>query len=153
MYSCDELFRRSLLYYVGVYSPRCFATLQINTKISLSWALKQFVTRVHTFPDNKVHGANMGSTWVLSAPEGPHVGPMNLAIRDYSLFTAAKSGIMKHNQYQRKQTSLILLWKDNLPNWCMGHIQSERQTQSFSNRLRITTIKRYNYDQMLLALS
>ena len=33
-------------------------------------------------PDNKVHGTNMGPTWVLSAPAGPHVGPMNLAIRD-----------------------------------------------------------------------
>ena len=33
-------------------------------------------------PDSKVHGTNMGPTWVLSAPDGPHVGPMNLAIRD-----------------------------------------------------------------------
>ena len=33
------------------------------------------------YPDSKVHGANMGLTWVLSAPDGPHVGPMNLAIR------------------------------------------------------------------------
>ena len=33
------------------------------------------------FPDNKVHGANMGPTWVLSAPDEPHVGPINLAIR------------------------------------------------------------------------
>ena len=24
----------------------------------------------------------MGPTWDLSAPDGPHVGPMNLAIRD-----------------------------------------------------------------------
>ena len=24
--------------------------------------------------DSKVHGANMGPTWVLSAPGGPHVG-------------------------------------------------------------------------------
>ena len=32
-------------------------------------------------PDNKVHGASMGPTWVLSAPDGPHVGPTNLAIR------------------------------------------------------------------------
>ena len=32
------------------------------------------------FPDSKVHGANMGPTWVLSSPGGPHVGPMNLAI-------------------------------------------------------------------------
>ena len=30
-------------------------------------------------PYNKVHGANMGATWVLSAPGGPHVGLMNLA--------------------------------------------------------------------------
>ena len=30
--------------------------------------------------DSKVHGANMGPTWVLSAPDGPNVGPMNLAI-------------------------------------------------------------------------
>ena len=34
-----------------------------------------------TVPDNKVHEANMGPTWVLSVPDGPHVGPMNLAIR------------------------------------------------------------------------
>ena len=33
------------------------------------------------YPDIKVHGANMGPTWVLSAPDGPHVGLMNLAIR------------------------------------------------------------------------
>ena len=33
-------------------------------------------------PDSKVHWANMGTTWVLSAPDGPHVGAMNLAIRD-----------------------------------------------------------------------
>ena len=36
----------------------------------------------YDIPDSKVHGANMGPTWVLSAPDGPHVGPMNLAIRD-----------------------------------------------------------------------
>ena len=33
-------------------------------------------------PDSKVHGANMSPTWVLSAPDGPHIGPMNLTIRD-----------------------------------------------------------------------
>ena len=35
----------------------------------------------HGYPDSKVHGANMGPTWVLSAPDGPHIGPTNLAIR------------------------------------------------------------------------
>ena len=36
-------------------------------------------------PDSKARGANMGPTWVLSAPDGPHVGPMNLAIRDIAV--------------------------------------------------------------------
>ena len=40
--------------------------------------------------DNKVHGANMGPTWVLSAPDGPHVGPMNLAIRGVTSLTLWK---------------------------------------------------------------
>ena len=33
------------------------------------------------FPNSKVHGANMGPTWVLLAPGGPHICPMSLAIR------------------------------------------------------------------------
>ena len=36
----------------------------------------------HNTPDSKIYGANMGPTWVLSAPGGTHVDPMNLAIRD-----------------------------------------------------------------------
>ena len=31
-------------------------------------------------PYSKIHGINLGPTWVLSAPDGPRVGPMNLAI-------------------------------------------------------------------------
>ena len=33
------------------------------------------------YPDSNVHRANMGPTWVLPAPDGLHVCPMNLAIR------------------------------------------------------------------------
>ena len=36
---------------------------------------------IKSTPDNKVHGANMWPTWVLSAPDRPHVGPINLAVR------------------------------------------------------------------------
>ena len=39
----------------------------------------------HIDPCSKVHGTNTGPTWVLSAPDGPHIGPMNLAIRGYFL--------------------------------------------------------------------
>ena len=40
------------------------------------------VTPVQSYPDSKVHGANKGPTWVLSAPCGPHVSPMNLGYQD-----------------------------------------------------------------------
>ena len=39
---------RNVQCYFGIYFPRCFATREINIKITLSWALKQFVTRIHT---------------------------------------------------------------------------------------------------------
>ena len=35
---------------------------------------------IGSLPDSKIHEANMRPTWVLSAQDGPHVGPMNLAI-------------------------------------------------------------------------
>ena len=67
-----------------------------TSKMSLIWINvnlfgRRFVLRFsywlpHSYvtwddPDSKVHGANMGSNWVLSALDGPYVGPMNLAIR------------------------------------------------------------------------
>ena len=35
-------------------------------------------------PDSKVHGSNMGPIWGRQDPGGPHVGPMNFAIWEYS---------------------------------------------------------------------
>ena len=39
--------------------------------------------KLNTDPDSKVDGANVGPTWVLSAPGGPHVGPINLVIAGF----------------------------------------------------------------------
>ena len=63
----------------------------------------------HLFKDNsnnKVHGANMGPTWVLSAPDGPHVGPTNLVIREFLL------------QYSRYQSQSCV---SNLHIWNQSH--------------------------------
>ena len=38
-------------------------------------------------PDSNVHGANMGPIWGWQDPDGPHVGPMNLAIWDIAHVT------------------------------------------------------------------
>ena len=48
MYSSDEPFQRLQEGYFGVYFPSCEATKEINTKITLEWAQKRLVTRVHT---------------------------------------------------------------------------------------------------------
>ena len=50
-------------------------------------------------PDSKVHGANMGPTRVLSAPCGPHVGPMSLAIW------------VSHDNKKDVQIEIIQYWK------------------------------------------
>ena len=55
------------------------ACLQVHG-YTIAWRPYSFS---HYYPDSKVHGANMGPTWVLSAPDGPHVGPMDLTIRVY----------------------------------------------------------------------
>ena len=48
MYSSDELFPRSREGYFCVYFPSCEVTREISTKITLEWAQKQFVMRIHT---------------------------------------------------------------------------------------------------------
>ena len=50
---------------------------------ALSWThtklpQKAGVVQGSNYPDSKVHGPIMGPTWILSAPDGPHVGPMDL---------------------------------------------------------------------------
>ena len=78
---------------VYVYCSLCFvrSKIRFNHKnippqtISHSNVSRVLLTITHILriiPDSKVHGANMRPTWVLSAPEGPNVGPMDLAIRD-----------------------------------------------------------------------
>ena len=56
----------------------------IGHAISPRYTLKNGAPLPHkclSDPDTKVHGTNMGPTWVLSAPDGPHVGPIDLAIK------------------------------------------------------------------------
>ena len=74
-----------------LFRPQCFKKTPSSNKLLHKWRWWNETYEMPTclnhswviniYPDNKVHGANMGPTWVLSAPDGPHVGPMNLAIR------------------------------------------------------------------------
>ena len=46
----------------------------------VDWGVNGLNPKCLNDPDSKVHGANMGPTWVLPAPSGPHEGPLNLAV-------------------------------------------------------------------------
>ena len=56
----------------------------------------------------------MGPTWVLSAPDGPHVGPMNLAIREILYVqseagTAMPRGATRYPKHGMGQIYIIVL--------------------------------------------
>ena len=55
--------------------------------ITIYWLTWWMSRQEDNTPDSKVPGANMGPIWVLSAPDGAHVGRRNLAIRDWKYST------------------------------------------------------------------
>ena len=75
-----------LLWYIyGVFIRILYLVIKKEIRYKSTFIRKGQKTTNHPFlhhisPDSKVHGANMGLTWALSAPDGPLVGPMNLAI-------------------------------------------------------------------------
>ena len=70
------------------------------------------------FPDSKVHGDNVGPTWVLSALDGPHVVPMNLAIR----VVVVSKGLFVLVTYKQNDSSSTTvrskLYDNKYNNWC-----------------------------------
>ena len=59
------------------YGKNCCGIFCVRNKFYISYHIS--LDKID--PDSKVYGANMGPTWVLLAPDGLHIGPMNLAIR------------------------------------------------------------------------
>ena len=78
-----------MIFATGIKWPSEWHLYQRKTSWN-SW--RKHTITIHTSlpgsnPDSNVHGANMGPTWVLSAPDGPHVGHMKLAIREVHTIT------------------------------------------------------------------
>ena len=84
--ACVTLFLQHFLWFQNAYLKQAWIVFYLFC-IFPSWVVKSYLLHKKNIciacgsPDNKDHGANKGPTWVLSAPGGPHVGPMNLAIR------------------------------------------------------------------------
>ena len=82
------------LFGIWIYGKICSWPPDSNLRYGMPWytvpnftlCMQQSLVRwilyfhLETFPDSKVHGANMGPIWGRQNPGGPHVGPINFAI-------------------------------------------------------------------------
>ena len=80
--------------------------LQTNERLhhSTQWPVSKWsmCTSADSVPDSKVHGANMGPIWAWQYPDGPHVGPMSLAI-----WGGSKKYILPSNPLQLPNRTII----------------------------------------------
>ena len=80
---CQQRYQHTHFY---IYARRdCNKIKHVLSKMLLIHTISIHFCIRFDYPDNKVHGANMGPTWVLSAPDGPHVGPIHIAIRVFTM--------------------------------------------------------------------
>ena len=73
-----------LWYYVNHVSNKLRKYIQVEPTMMpfISPSCAVYGLFVVNNPDSKVQGAYMGPTWGQQDPGGPHVGPMNFAIRE-----------------------------------------------------------------------
>ena len=114
-------------------SPKCvarFGLMQIADHIHSYIHWPYFMFLGVAYPESKVHGANMGPTWVLLASDGPHVGPMKLAIRVlfiYHLPTKYKWSLKHlHNSWDE----VYVAWKEfHLSVYGSNYLKQNRSMQ------------------------
>ena len=87
-------------------------------------------------PDNKVHVASMGPTWVLSAPDGPHVGPMKLAIRESNTMLEKCVGTSLYWRPFSSDEHVLPSYVGLLTTYCTFLFKSNMRSQSVFNILQ-----------------
>ena len=75
----------------------------------------------NAYPESKVDGSNMGPTWVLSAPSGPHVDLMKLTIRVCSHISVGTC-IRAFNKLRPRQKGQHFAEYISKKNFCNGNV-------------------------------
>ena len=108
------------------YSAILFCNNVSNINLILTYNHK--MNHLGSNPDSKVHAAHMGPTWVLSAPGGPHVGPVNLAVREGMYHLPCITNVLYAKCVPTYMLSVIINIATNRPanprslliNWTIG---------------------------------
>ena len=95
-------------------------------------------------PDSKVDGDSIRPKWVLPAPDGPHVGPMDLAIRGIFLssrdrYDNSQSLFLDYLQGNVSEDTLNLELKKHIPmssNAAKSQLAEVFCTKRLNNRLK-----------------
>ena len=86
MHGCEKVATKSWEYisinYLVIIGPPMMSNSYEHERVWLLNCVVQFLE-----PDSKVHGTNMGPTWVLSATDGPMLAPWTLLARNSSVST------------------------------------------------------------------
>ena len=127
-YSTGWVYRRT---HVSTLSTESNYEMQeyVNTKNASRRRMRgNRILTIHSIPDSKVHGANMGPNWVLSDPVGPHVGPMKLAISDSALHPVALEALILRYKCTRENMAMGIDQVNKLhhANWWMRRITQRR---------------------------
>ena len=91
----------------------------------------------HTLPDIKVHGANKGPTWVLSAPDRPHVCPV---WAPWTLLPGLTYATREHIQQQTVQLAVFI---SSLPTHYM-YITQRASVEKYNKTKRIYTTRSFH---------
>ena len=115
----------------------------------LYWYYRYRTHLVRTDPDSKVHGANMEPTWVLSAPDGSHVGPMNLAI--WGVNHHLKYSTLASSAIERRLTSYEMHFWNTLTDFNMynSYVNSKYALKMAESQLLLKMF----YKSLSLAMS
>ena len=109
--------------YISLYDDEILCIIVSSS--ALSDIFMHMVEWFWNQPHINVHGANMGPTWVMLASDGPHVGPLNLAIRahtDSLLKDCNNNPIANALHSSHPCTELLILYhiKQYLTNICLA---------------------------------
>ena len=106
----NENYQRSALLAICAEKPLVTGGFpsQRATLLATGGFLTQRPSNAESVSGRKIHAASMGPTWVLSAPGGPHVGPMNLAIRGGHVMMSSHNVTALNCSISPPSTSILL---------------------------------------------
>ena len=115
------------MFLIHINAPKRYGGLTLGILKLSSFRRSLFLVKLFiflmAFTDLELHGANKGPIWGRQYPSGPHVGPMNLAIRELVNMLYARNRTLSVSKIW-KEVSACVPWRHS--NWFLLVDTSEK---------------------------